>query len=514
MTSSGVSQLSRLGGSGRSFRATAAVAVALGFVVLLAGWWCFANGYILYYGDAESHLNISRAIVDSRTPGYDQLGTVWLPALHVMCVLFAKNDWLWTTGLAGSIPVALCFVIAGTCFYLAAHETYGSTPAALVAVACFALNPNVLYLAVIPMTEIVFMAALSVALLAALRFGKTQEGKWFWLALAASWALSLTRYDGWFLIPFLGWWLSISAKSHKLLHLLAFGFAASLAPAYWVAHNWWETGNAFDFINGTYSPVAIQQSKPYPGYRDWIAAAHYYATAGQLCAGGGLILLGVAGTRFAVRYRLWTPLLFLLLTPLFYIWSMHSSGGTPIYVPSLWPHSYYNSRYGIAVLPLCAFAAGSLVLAIPQRWRKLSAALPVIAIAPWLSHPSPQSWICWKESQVNSLDRRAWTAAAVRILGPSYTAGQGILTSTGDVTGIYRSAGIHLTETLNIGNGPQWFLATTRPDLFHPNVWLVMQRGDALSRMLAHKHAPYSDLLSITTTKFSPPLSVARRDLP
>ena len=39
----------------------------------------YQHGYILYYGDAAAHLNIARRVADSRTPGLDQLGTVWLP---------------------------------------------------------------------------------------------------------------------------------------------------------------------------------------------------------------------------------------------------------------------------------------------------------------------------------------------------------------------------------------------------------------------------------------------------
>ena len=157
---------------------TLAVFCVLVVVVSAAGWWFVRNGYVLYYGDAESHLNISRSILDSRTPGYNQLGTVWLPMLHVICLPFVTNDWLWTTGLAGTLPVALCFVLAGTLFYLAAREAYGQFAAAVVAVACFALNPNVLYLATIPMTEIVFMAALFLILLAVLRFRATQRQVW------------------------------------------------------------------------------------------------------------------------------------------------------------------------------------------------------------------------------------------------------------------------------------------------------------------------------------------------
>lgn len=481
---------------------------------MVAAWWCFKNGYILYYGDAESHLNISRSLIDSRTPGYDQLGNVWLPVLHLICLPFVSNDWLWSTGLAGTLPVSICFVVAGTCFYLAARECYRSVAAAAVVVACFALNPNVLYLAAIPMTEIVFLAALSLVLLAVLKFRATQRRGWIVVIVLASWSLSLTRYDGWFLIPFIGFWVLGITRHRRVLLFLLVGAAASLAPFYWIAHNWWETGNALDFYNGPYSAVAIQKHQPYPGYQDWAVATRYYFTAGELCCGFGLALLGIAGAIAAFYRQTLQPLLFLCLTPSFYIWSMHSSGGTPIHVPSLWPFTYYNSRYGIAVVVLCAFAAGAIVPALPARWKSFSMLIPVVAVAPWLLHPSHERWICWKESQVNSVDRRAWTNAAVKFFRANYEKGQGILTSTGDVTAIYRRSGIHLSETLNIGNGPMWFLATIRPDLYHPNAWAVAQVGDGLSTSLVFRSAPYSQLESISTSRFSPNLQILRRSTP
>jgi hypothetical protein len=36
----------------------------------------YSNGWLLYYGDAEAHLNIARRMVDSRTPGW---ATRWVP---------------------------------------------------------------------------------------------------------------------------------------------------------------------------------------------------------------------------------------------------------------------------------------------------------------------------------------------------------------------------------------------------------------------------------------------------
>ncbi len=287
--------------------------------------WCFQHGWILYYGDAQAHLNLSRSVMDSRTPGYDQLGTVWLPLLHLICLPFVTNDWLWSTGLAGAIPVALCFVVAGTCFYLAAKDAYGSSLAAGVVLSCFALNPNVLYLASIPMTEIVFSAGVALLLFALFRFRAAQKGKWIALGVLGSWSMGLTRYDGWFLIPFAAIAFALFSEKGRWRVLLMFGGLACLAPLYWLAHNWWETANPLDFYDGPYSPAAIQGATAYPGYHNWLVAGGHYLKAGQICAGWPLLLLGMIGVFCAARRHAVAPVLFLLLTPVFYICSIHSA---------------------------------------------------------------------------------------------------------------------------------------------------------------------------------------------
>ena len=337
-------------------------------------------------------------------------------------------------------------------------------------VACFALNPNILYLASIPMTEVVFLAALAVMLLVLFRFRATQKKRFVSLGVAAVWSMSLTRYDGWFLIPFASLGFALFAKKRRWPTLIAFGVLASVAPLYWIAHNWWETGNALDFYNGPYSPIAIQGSKSYPGYHDWKQAFVYYSAAAELCAGGPLLVLGCIGAGCAASKKVIAPLFFLLLTPVFYVWSIHSSGATPIHVPQLWPFTYYNTRYGIAVVPLAAFAAGAIVLALPARLRWFAFALPLLPVAVWSSRPSPESWICWKESEVNSIARRAWTTASADFLRTNYRHGDGMLARFGDLTGIFCRARIPLAEALHEGNGPAWLAATSRPDLFHPAI--------------------------------------------
>ena len=474
----------------------------------LAVWYCYAHRYILYYGDAQAHLNISRSIVDSRTPGYEQIGTVWLPLLHVLALPLVGSMWLWSNGLAGSIPVAICYVIAGCCLYLTAREAYTSTRAALVSTACFAFNPNVLYLASVPMTEIVFLAGLFVLLLAMVRFRATQRAAWIVCGIFASLAMSMTRYDGWFLISFSAAWFGFFARRHRFRVFLLIAFCASAAPLYWAAHCWWETGNALDFYNGPYSAKAIQAGRPYPGYHDWAAAIRYYAAAGRLCAGLPLILLGVAGGVCALARERFAILAFLLLTPAFYVWSMHSSGN-PIFIPTLPPSSYYNTRYGVAVVALAAFAAGAIMLILPRRHRWFGLLIPVVSLVPWFFHPTIERVICWKESEVNSIARRGWTDEAAAFLAGTYKPGQGILAPFGDVTGVFCRARIPLADVLHEGNGPAWMANATRPDLVHQSLWALAQAGSPLSKRLESSGA-YDPLHDITVPG-APALEIFKR---
>ena len=61
----------------------------------------------LYYGDAVSHLFISRKIIDSNEPGILQIGTVWLPLPQLMMLPFSLIDSLFSSGLAGLVNLPL-----------------------------------------------------------------------------------------------------------------------------------------------------------------------------------------------------------------------------------------------------------------------------------------------------------------------------------------------------------------------------------------------------------------------
>jgi hypothetical protein len=371
--------------------------------------------------------------------------------------------------------------------YAAARRAYHSRTAAVTAAGLVALNPNLLYLQATPMTEPVMLAALAAVLYFTVRFRDTQGmGAVIGAGLAAL-AGTLTRYEGWFLIPFVTAYFLVAARRRRLVCAAVFGAVASLGPLYWLAHNWWYYGNALEFYNGPYSAMAIyrraleQGMARYPGDGDWLAAKAQYRAAMRLCAGAPLYWVGIAGLAAAAFRRAWWPLVLLALPPAFYAWSIHS-GGTPIFVPELWPHSFYNTRYGLAALPLLALAAAAWVALAPQRVRAL-AALAVVgaSVAPWLAYPRAESWICWKEAQVNSEQRRAWTREAATFLRSQWAPGDGILMSFGDLTGVLRAAGVPLKAALHEDNRPLWEAAVARPDLFLRERWVLAISGDKVA---------------------------------
>jgi hypothetical protein len=192
------------------------------------------------------------------------------------------------------------------------------------------------------------------------------------------------------------------------------------------------------------------------------------------------------------------------------------SSGNPIHVPNLWPFSYYNTRYATALLPLCAFGAGALASALPQRAKWWGTLLPLLAVLPWLAHPSRDNWICWKESKRNSESRRFWTAEAAKFLKANYRTGDGILFSDGDVPGVFGRAGIPLSDSLNPGNGPAWLVNNYHPEILKSCKWaIVLEAADrdplALPMDKANwKRTVYDAVLEVHT-KYDPVVRIYRR---
>ncbi|MEO8025286.1 MAG: glycosyltransferase family 39 protein [Bryobacteraceae bacterium] len=516
----------RLLGISSSWRAlawTLGVALLLGTVSYQCVQWVAARGYTLYYGDAEAHLNIARRILDTRTPNGEQVGTVWLPAPHALMLPFVGNDSLWRSGLAGAIPAAICFVLAGCLLFDLTRRALGSATAALTATALFALNPNMLYLQSIPMTEAVFFAGL-LGLLHATVWHAQADSKisaWFAALSGAGFATlaSMSRYEGWFLLPFAALFFCFGPRG-SFVRASVFSLLAALGPLAWLAHNWWYWGDPLEFYRGQWSAAGIYKHQleagmsAYPGDHDWAKAILYYRTAVTLVVGTPLALLGVAGFFAAFWKRAWWIAGFLALGPLFYVWSMHSSG-TPIFIPTLWPNSYYNTRYALAFLPLAAFGGAALVSLVSPRGRPFVALAAVgLALIPWIARPREDAWVCFKESQVNSDKRRAWTHEAAAYLKAHYQQGSGILMPFGDMTAVLREAGIPLRDSLHEGNHPAFESILARPELFLNTGWALAFSGDPIATALlrADKRGKHYRCVRTIAISGAPVVEIYRRD--
>ncbi len=467
------------------------------------------TGTTLYSGDAEAHLDIARRIVDSLTPGWSQIGTTWLPLPHLLMIPLVRNDWMWRTGLAGAIAAGICMAFAATFLFASARGIFDSAAAAIAACGVFLLNPNTLYLGSIPMTEPVFFAALFALLYFTLRFRETQS--WFALlgASLAALAGTLTRYEAWFLLPFAAIYLFIHARGKRLAAMIVFCIIAGTGPILWLAHNRWYYGDPLYFYRGPWSAMAIQGKAAYPGKGDWRVAAQYFLAAGVAVAGWPALIAGGVGVVVALMRRVVWPLFLLALPPFFYVWAIHSSG-TPIFVPSLWPHTWYNTRYGLALLPLAALGAGAIARQFPYKF--VVAAILVLAVSPFLMPPFAAP-ITWQEAQVNSRARRESIAESAAYLAQFARPHETFLTGFGDLTPIYRTLGIPLRRTLTGDNDLEFNAAMARPDLFLHADWAVVEGGDAIQTMLdkARLHGPRYELERRVTVKGAPVIEIYRR---
>ncbi len=481
-------------------------------VMAAAVAYFFETGATLYSGDAEAHLNIARRIVDSRTPGWAQIGTTWLPLPHLLMLPLVRLDWYWKTGLGGAIPSGILMAVAATFLFAAMRRVFGDALPGVAAAAIFLLNPNTLYLGSIPMTEPALYASLFALLYFTVRFGDTQGwGALLGAGLAAC-AGTLTRYEAWFLLPFAALYIWIKAPGKRWASAAVFCGIAGAGPLLWFWHNWWYFGDPLYFYRGPWSARAIQGKATYPGKGDWRKAAYYFFEAGRLVVGLPGLVIGAVGflAGFATRRAHWA-LLLLALPPAFYIWSIHSSA-TPVFVPQLEPHGWYNIRYAMAFLPLAAMGAAALVKFVPRFGKAAVVVLLAISLSPFaLDWKSPG--IIWQEAEINSRGRREWTAQAVAFLRVARGPHETFFTSFNDMTAIYRTLGIPLRETLTGDNGTQFMMAQARPEFFLWEDWALVMGGDTVQGIIdkARLRGPKYELSRRIFVKNQPVIEIYHR---
>ena len=183
----------------RALPALLALAAALGGAAAAVHY--HHAGLTLTHYDARGHLIVARRIIDSITPGWQQIGAVWLPLPHLLNAIPVQVDLFYRTGASAvAMSIAAFAVAAGAIGWIVLSITE-STAAAAAATAVFAFNPNVLYLQSTPMTEPLLISLTTVSVAMLMAWCRGLRTSYFVLArshVGAAFALAcLTRYEAW-----------------------------------------------------------------------------------------------------------------------------------------------------------------------------------------------------------------------------------------------------------------------------------------------------------------------------
>jgi hypothetical protein len=351
----------------------------------------------------------------------------------------------------------------------------------------YGANPNLLYLQSTAMTESLYLSFFIWAVVCFLEFAQ-QESRIQGLPVQSSsplvkcglilFAACLTRYDGWFLAAimcasaFVLVKRSMRGRSELRRDFGKFFLLAIAAPVLWLAYNAIVYRNPLEFANGPYSAKAIEQktatpgNPSHPGDNNLPVAFSFFLKSAELNVASAsaiqrlwiiLIVMGSAMT-LVLDLRLW-PLLFLWVPLPFYVLSIAYSG-VPIFLPVWWPHSYYNLRYGLQLLPAFAvfmalFAHFAIGMASDKRI-KIAIGVAIVFIIggsyAFIWHEQP---ICFREAWINSRDRislEKGLAETLRKLPHDST----LLMYVGDHVGALQDAGVSLDRVINEGNHRPW----------------------------------------------------------
>jgi len=461
------------------------------------------RGDVLLYGDAVAHINIARRIFDSKTPGLLQLGTVWLPLPHLLMAPFLVSTRMWQSGAGGSIPGMAGYVLGVFGIFRLVRtalsrsgEAEADSVARTVAwgaAILYGANPNLIYIQATAMGESLYLAWFLWAAAYFVDFARAGEKTNASLIKCGLCLVGacLTRYDGWFLagVLVIGALMvafrpnqrrekraSGSTVSSSRIALLKFVLIASAAPVCWLLYNAAVYRNPLEFANGPYSAKAIEQKTATvnPAKGNLWAAASYFVKAAELNLAEAnwkgrlwlaLALLGTLVSWFSRRGRL-TLLLWVTLP--FYALSV-AYGSIPIFVPTWWPFSHYNLRYGLQLLPAFAvfvpLGISFVVQAIAKTpyvdvsWRRWAGAATLLSVvglgvvsygAIWRADP-----ICYREASINNRGRVALDSQVAGWI-KSLPSDSTLLMYLGAHVGALEQAAIPLRRVINEGNHRVW----------------------------------------------------------
>lgn len=456
--------------------------------------WSWRHNALLNYGDAVAHLHIARRVIDGHNAGYKQLGSVWLPLPHLLLIPFVAVYSWWANGTAGVIPSALAY-LAGCLGVYRLSRNWLDRIASALSLGFYAFNPNLLYLQTTAMTEPLFLCELiwTVAWLVqwrrSLDDAPRRSARILFKIASVLVAAVFTRYDGW-ILALLAWVsIGIVLLQRGKLRAPAFGLASlvvAAAPVVWFAYNASVFDDWLDFARGPYSAKAIElrtmtpgAGPPHPGWHSPGVSLIFFVRAAELDAsaelwGNRLLVLTIVGTAIGLifarrRAFLWTLLLWLPVP--FYAYAV-AYGSVPIFIPKWWPHSWYNTRYGLELLPALALNLGFVVRIVlfavnefKPAWSPTGAVL-LFQLLIWndwkVIAEKPLTYV---EGTKNIESRRLFEEQIPPLLRSLLAARPGglVLMKTSVYPNLVAFTGIPLRQTINEGDGPMYTDALRAP---------------------------------------------------
>jgi hypothetical protein len=446
-------------------------ALALGAA---AAWWYATAGLTLSHYDAKGHLVVARRIADSLTPGWVQIGAVWLPLPHLISFVPVQWDVFYRSGAFGVALSVCCFAITVALLSRVVHGLTGSRLAATAAALPVALNPSVLYLQSTPMTEPLLMALLALSAwlgVEAVRSGDPSHERRAGLALAAA---VLTRYEAW---PFAGallgfvalasWRVGRPLRASALtairvaippgIAILAFMLLSRATVGEWFVQSGFFVADNSDAHRPLRALVSV-----------WWGLHELSSYPLAMLGAAGLLLLVARGLRSRALAP-WLPALALAAVAVLPWYAFYS--GHP-----------FRIRYMIPLIPAVGLGVGCAV-GLTGRFRLVVAAALAVAL---LSAPRPLDPAAPMvvEAQWDRVHRegRAQVAAYLR----QHWDGEPIMASMGSLAHFMQELshqGLRIRDFLHEGNGDIWLAALEYPD---PHVrWVLIEEqaegGDILA---------------------------------
>jgi hypothetical protein len=474
-------------------------------LAVIASFYSYSHHLIIAYGDAESHLDIAKRVISGLTPGFAQLGGIWLPVPHLMLVPFVFSNFLWRTGLAGSIVSGFCFVISAFYIYKITHYITKNKYGGFIAAFVFMTNMNALYMQTTPMTElplILFLVLSTYYFIIYLREDTFQS-----LIMAALWGLagSLSRYDGWFLVlveafiifmknfPFnnfignikkrgIGLFSFITEKAEGELFL--YSTLAFIGILGWLLWDGIILGDPLYFTNSQFSAKSQQQGFLQRGmlqafHNMPLSFLYYFATSmetvGILIFAMAIISLIIFVLDRKLKDRIY--LVLLLIVPFIFNVVTLYLGQSILFIPSVTPASFewklFNVRYGMMMIPAVAILIGYLFARSKSVGRIIISGLFLVSLGLFavgytkiitlddglvgLSHSvHPDAETFLKKHYDNGLVLMDDYSRTISVIGTN----------------------IPMQDFVYIGTKPYWDNALKAPqDVVR---WVVMQKNDAL----------------------------------